>query len=213
MDGAGSLGYEPGAVCQTWGERGYGRNGHTSNQITDQWARRRLPFMNVSRVNQGSHAQLQGPDSSGDELDPDLHDDFLGENMVLSFYPLKRSLANYFLQASQMFEKSLKGIYDPELHWTSDLRSRAGFKSTISGDGSPFTFSGHKATDAVTDLLIQNGVSQTALWRDTIMTYHFEIAASTGNRSSAFIWGTAQIERVSSPQARVMLQCRLVLFV
>lgn len=105
-------------------------------------------------------------------------------------------------QTSYLFSEVLGSLYQPEKHWTSVLRRRAGI-SPFSTDGrasASFTFAGREASVKIAEFLHEQSPSckTTELWKKRACppNFHFDIAVTPGDEQSAFEWTCAHIERV-----------------
>ena len=103
-----------------------------------------------------------------------------------------------FIKTSQLLEQQLGNAYNPNVHWTSIMRSRAGFGpfESSSLDHAPFTFTRKNTADTFTDFLSHIGFSNARLWKEFPPTYHIEVAATAGDVFAPFVWSVPQFERV-----------------
>ncbi|KAM3089563.1 hypothetical protein ACMFMG_001147 [Clarireedia jacksonii] len=145
---------------------------------------RRAPLMNI--------IDIDLPDTDGygqprnawklcnipEEFDPYLHLQYMGECLT-----------------STVLSACLNGQYHPKLHWTSPLRTRAGYPYTPYNEyKSPFTIANPLSSQAMTEFLIKTGQEIALNWRGRVPTYHIELAVSSGERSSSFVWDGSQLE-------------------
>jgi len=103
------------------------------------------------------------------------------------------------LETSKFLQEQLGKFYDPETHWTSGMRNRAGY-TAFSGTRfthSSFTISTADCTEALTTFLVKNQYLNARSWKGRSLTYHVEVAATIGNAQSPFALRVAQFERVS----------------
>jgi hypothetical protein len=106
--------------------------------------------------------------------------------------------AKTIFQMSRLLEQQLGKAYDPNIHWTSIMRSRAGygpFKAS-SLENAAFTFTGRDTAETFTDFLTHIGYLNARLWKGFPPTYHIEVAATAGNVFAPFVWSVPQFERV-----------------
>jgi hypothetical protein len=99
---------------------------------------------------------------------------------------------------SRLLEQQLGKAYDPNINWTSIMRSRAGhgpFKAS-SLENAAFTFTRRDTAETFTHFLIHIGYLNAALWKRLPPTYHIEVAATAGNVFAPFVWSVPQFERV-----------------
>jgi hypothetical protein len=118
------------------------------------------------------------------------------------------------IQTNQYFKKALGSLYSPHEHWTSSLRTYAGFPDpaidvtarskdadpeslTPSVDISAFTFVQHLLCREMTTILLNHGYKDAALWMKTPPSYHFEVAVSAEGGKESFVIDVSTIERVS----------------
>lgn len=92
------------------------------------------------------------------------------------------------------------GGYNPAVHWTSNLRVRAGLRPCSVGgdqdkDMSPFTTLDQRTSQSVTDFLVRLGHREAAGWRDSGPHYHIEVAVSNKGESSPFVWSLSSFRR------------------
>jgi hypothetical protein len=90
---------------------------------------------------------------------------------------------------SRLLEQQLGKAYDPKIHWTSIMKSRAGhgpFKGS-SLENAAFTFTGKDTAETFTDFLVHTGYLNARLWKGFPPTYHIEVAATAGNVSAPFV--------------------------
>jgi hypothetical protein len=101
-------------------------------------------------------------------------------------------------ETSKFLQEQLGKCYNPETHWTSGMRNRAGY-TTFSGSRlthSAFTISTADCTEALTTFLVKNQYLNARSWQERSLTYHMEVAATIGNAQSCFALRVAQFERV-----------------
>ena len=103
---------------------------------------------------------------------------------------------------SKVFQVYLGQAYNPERDWTSELRSRSGYKPFKGSTGcAAFTMRNPKILDQMTAFVIEYGQSQAPNWeknlRANLPTYHVELAVSAGGKASPFVINSSQIEKVS----------------
>lgn len=97
-----------------------------------------------------------------------------------------------------MFEKHLGDAYSPEIQWTSNLRSRAGYKPYEYGDKYVSTFNIKDNTGAFARFLDGSGYKKAARWRNH-PTFHIEvIATEEGLEDCQFYLDPNQVQKVSS---------------
>ncbi|KAF2178732.1 hypothetical protein K469DRAFT_642268 [Zopfia rhizophila CBS 207.26] len=137
----------------------------------------RLPFSTLKREDEFSPNDLS-LDSAVDDVDQNTQ--YLGELML-----------------SQYFEKYLGRLYDPILHWTSLLRTRAGHRPFInSEDHASFTLIGKMVSSRITDILATNGYKDAISGQLGTPVYHFEVAVNPDDRSTSFDLRLSQLERM-----------------
>lgn len=93
--------------------------------------------------------------------------------------------------------------YDPVLHWTSNLRVRAGLVTTLnpwSSDPnvSPFTFTDPRSSKGITAFLRSLGLAKGNAWVECSPRFHVEVAVSCQEWDSPFVWSLSTLKRVSS---------------
>jgi hypothetical protein len=106
--------------------------------------------------------------------------------------------AKTIFQMSRLLEQQLGKAYNPNIHWTSVMRSRAGhgsFKASAL-ENAAFTFTGRDTAEIFTDFLAHIGYLNARLWKGFPPTYHIEVAATAGNVLAPFVWSVPQFERV-----------------
>ncbi|XTI91300.1 hypothetical protein V2W45_716603 [Cenococcum geophilum] len=100
------------------------------------------------------------------------------------------------LMADIFFKNHLTPVYDPETHWTSSLRRRAGYAPFSNGKNtSAFELSGD-ASAHFSSILESQGQLEAASWRVTKPTYHFEIGVTAGDRREPFSLRISDLERI-----------------
>lgn len=150
-------------------------------------------------------------DEDGDKnnaIDQRLRMQFIGERIVSLTCPLHATHNNRITQLSRVFRKNVGELYQPDLHWTSALRTRAGYAEYVpeyGGQASPFTLSGKGVSNAVMDFLENSAALQVAQWRTSTPTYHFELALSVGSGVETFEWTTSQLDRVICVRLKLMM--------
>ncbi|KAH7401306.1 hypothetical protein BKA66DRAFT_564959 [Pyrenochaeta sp. MPI-SDFR-AT-0127] len=148
---------------------------------------RRLPLLSFGCADlelAENPIDAQGLYVMGQDMDPSRHLEYFGERLV-----------------SEMFKSKLADAYDPTLHWTSDLRLRAGVSPCSEDeDASPFTLADPKASNGISRLLSQLGHEKAVFWHAASPSYHVEIAISGVDRSAPFVWSTAQLKRIQKHQ-------------
>jgi hypothetical protein len=91
--------------------------------------------------------------------------------------------------------------YNPEMHWTSSLRRKAGlspFKGN-ENEASTFTLTGKNCSRAFTRMLERMGHSHNTSDQDnSIPTYHVEVVTTEGDLMSEFSLEPFQVHKVSS---------------
>jgi hypothetical protein len=102
---------------------------------------------------------------------------------------------------SQYFQSHLGPNYEPNTHWTSRLRTRAGNASLDDQtDHASFTFAGEVVSSQITQILARYGYPEATSGRLLTPTYHFEVAVTLDDQSDSFHLHIAQFERVSAIQ-------------
>ncbi|KAI1094358.1 hypothetical protein F5B19DRAFT_490478 [Rostrohypoxylon terebratum] len=146
---------------------------------------RRVPPMDIRNV----HTKLPedpinplGVFLEGAHMDPGRHLEYLGQCMT-----------SHFLKGR------IGGTYNPIDHWTNDLRNRAGLPTFVERDVSPFTIKDEAASQDMTKFLVSIG-HQHLQWNNSPPTYHLEIAVSSGDMDSAFVWSSSQLRRMQKFQ-------------
>lgn len=92
--------------------------------------------------------------------------------------------------------------YDPVIHWTSNLRVRAGLVSPLNlwnsdPDISPFTFTNQRSSKGMTTFLRSLGLVKGNDWVEWRPRYHIEVAVSCQEWDSPFVWSLSKLKRVS----------------
>ena len=143
----------------------------------------RLPLLNFTEVGfQRPLGPIQGEFLAMQTLDPFRHLEFYGQLLV-----------------SEMFKVQFGGIYDPEVHWTSNLRTRAGIPPLKKiTDESPFTFADNWIATETLLYLLDLGLTTL---RSSPPTFHIETAVCGGHGDDPFVWSADQVNRVSQPHA------------
>ncbi|OCK90529.1 uncharacterized protein K441DRAFT_578728 [Cenococcum geophilum 1.58] len=101
------------------------------------------------------------------------------------------------LMASEFFAKHLGALYDPSVHWTSLLSTRAGYlPSSVSKNHASFTFNEGDISPHIAALLAVQDYHEAGLGILGEPNYHFEVAVTTGGRSAPFPLSLSQIERI-----------------
>lgn len=133
---------------------------------------------------------IQGEYVAMQTLDPFRHLEFYGQRLV-----------------SELFKDQLRGFYDPEIHWTSILRTRAGLTmlDDITGT-SPFTFADRQIATEMLSFLKYLGREVPRSWEWQPPTFHIETAVCGGHGNDPFIWSADQVNRVSQLHAILMDQ-------
>lgn len=105
---------------------------------------------------------------------------------------------------SQYFEEQLSH-YDPNVHWTSPLRTRAGYKSFGNcNDSAAFTFMEKNISSQITEILALKGHMDAISGKLNGPVYHVEVVVNPDRRSTSFPLRLSQLERVrSSPKYEV----------
>lgn len=75
--------------------------------------------------------------------------------------------------------------YVPNLHWTSRLRSKAGYGLYESNDVAQSTFTIEDNFRKFTEMLIGGGYKTACAWRKC-PTYYIEVNTSVGDKHSSF---------------------------
>ncbi|PSN64192.1 hypothetical protein BS50DRAFT_648118 [Corynespora cassiicola Philippines] len=146
---------------------------------------RRLPFVRFSRVDIGlpeNPIDAEGVFLVGQDMDPARHLEYYGQQL-----------------ASQMLKQKLPDAYDPEVHWTSELRQ--GPSAPVfpnNSDTSPFTLADPNASKEMSKLLLRLGNVRVMHWQNEFPIYHIEIAVSGEPRSDSFMWSTSQLKRIQT---------------
>jgi len=97
---------------------------------------------------------------------------------------------------------SLNSEYDPEQHWTSKHRSRAGYSKYRETKLPAATFTFPDPQCIFTYTLVRGGYNEAGRWNANPPTYHVEVKASPDGRSSDFHLDNVQFERVRMPDDR-----------
>ncbi|KAI1426993.1 hypothetical protein F5Y12DRAFT_793314 [Xylaria sp. FL1777] len=147
---------------------------------------RRAPIMRRVELNVGhiDDGYLEPRDSYfisavSEDLDPHSYLEYYGQVLV-----------------DNMLEQKV-ARYESEVHWTSPLRTRAGLPyKTYSRHTSPFTIYNPLPSQAMTQFLIESGHTVARQWIGRVPVFHIEIAVSTGESASSFVWGTSQLRRI-----------------
>lgn len=140
-------------------------------------------------------------DTLGKRLDPNSNLKFLGEKLVRCYrlqlgVNLKGFTDRRFSKVSSLFQRELRKYYDPVLHWTSQLRTRAGLPEFLENTHhASFTMSGPVITGKVTELLTKRGWKGLAQG-STRRIYHFDVGVSAGGLDDKFEWSTSQLRMV-----------------
>lgn len=87
--------------------------------------------------------------------------------------------------------------YDANYHWTSKLRSMAGFKSYDEAEDTNATFTFRDKTGILTSYLVEIGFEAAEDWGHS-PTYHIEVKGTKGPLSTPFQITPAEFERVST---------------
>lgn len=98
-----------------------------------------------------------------------------------------------------MLEIALGGFFEPEQHWTSPRRERAGQGlSCFSGnEESHATFTIPDQKGIVTRYLIEIGCDEAREWLSSPPVYHLEVKGSKHGLGSRFAMSNGQLRRVS----------------
>lgn len=97
---------------------------------------------------------------------------------------------------------SLNSKYDPEQHWTSKHRSRAGYSEYRETEPPAATFTFPDPQCIFTYTLALGGYNEANRWNASPPTYHVEVKASSDGRLSDFHLDNVQFERVRMPDDR-----------
>ncbi|KAI0902598.1 hypothetical protein F4806DRAFT_491069 [Annulohypoxylon nitens] len=154
---------------------------HTEKDAKSTNPDRRVPPMNIRNVYTKLPEDPINPIGvflEGAHMDPGRHLEYLGQCMT-----------------SQFLKGLISGIYDPLDHWTSDLRIRAGLPSFVEKGVSPFTIKDKSASQDMTNFLVSIG-HERLKWNEVSPAYHLEIAVSSGDVDSPFIWSSSQLRRM-----------------
>jgi hypothetical protein len=87
--------------------------------------------------------------------------------------------------------------YVPGIHWTSRLRSKAGYGLYESADIAQSTFTIEDTLGKFTELLVDRGYKPAGAWRKC-PTYYIEVNTSEGDRHSSFCLDPHQVNKVST---------------
>lgn len=99
---------------------------------------------------------------------------------------------------SQYFQQHIGTKYNPNLHWTSRLRARAGHDAFDDRDScASFTFAEHAISARITELLAMCGEADAISGCFDHPVYHFDIAVMLNEDSTSFHLNIAQLDRVS----------------
>lgn len=147
----------------------------------------RLPLLNFTEVGfQRPLGPIQGEYLAIQTLDPFRHLEFYGQLLV-----------------SEFFKAQFRGTYDPQVHWTSNLRTRAGIPLLKDiTDESPFTLADNQIATEMLWFLIDLGLTTL---RSSPPTFHIETAVCGGHGNDPFVWSADQVIRVS--QLHAILPC------
>ncbi|PMD64854.1 uncharacterized protein K444DRAFT_554213 [Hyaloscypha bicolor E] len=152
---------------------------------------RSLPFMDFTKVN-SQKLHFNGITDRGDNC------------AITTRATLIEILYLGELITSNLFQNALGKQYDPEIHWTSLLRHRAGYKPFTgdTGTSASFTISDRRTAQKVAEFLTESGYWAAVCWKDPMNsltgppTFHFDIAVTPGDEKSTFSWDTSQLERM-----------------
>jgi len=98
------------------------------------------------------------------------------------------------------FTKHAELKYDPEIHWTNSLRSRACFPPFSTTLDMPVFHLTAASAEFLSSLLAEKGHRDAPSWKVTKPEYHFETAITSRGRDHPFLLPVPQLERVSGFQ-------------
>ncbi|OAL50739.1 hypothetical protein IQ07DRAFT_680093 [Pyrenochaeta sp. DS3sAY3a] len=91
------------------------------------------------------------------------------------------------LMMSEFFRKHVGTMYNPNVHWTSALRTREGHEQfNGQNDHSSFTFADPATSSQITDILRKNGDQDATSGRLRNPVYHFEVAVIPREQNALF---------------------------
>lgn len=100
---------------------------------------------------------------------------------------------------SQYFQQHLGSLYKPTAHWTSSLRSRAGYAHFADSlETGSFTFSGKDVSSKIAQILACHGIPEGTSQSEVVPTVHFDIAITPNEGNGSFYLHLSQFERVST---------------
>lgn len=98
---------------------------------------------------------------------------------------------------SRLLEEHLGAAYNPDVNWTSSLRSKAGFTPFSEDDDLDVsTFTILDTAGQFSGFLARHGFKKAASWRP-FPTYHIEVIPSEGNLNERFCVDPAQVYKAS----------------
>ncbi|RFU27993.1 hypothetical protein B7463_g8347, partial [Scytalidium lignicola] len=108
------------------------------------------------------------------------------------------------LFVAKFLEREFPNFYNPDVHWTSPLRSRARYSNYKSRDDSEATFTLRHAA-IFTEFLVKYGYDQAKHWSNTSIIYHLEVQTTKGDCNASF-----QIRQKSFDIARAISKKKVV---
>jgi hypothetical protein len=94
--------------------------------------------------------------------------------------------------------------FNPEEHWTSSRRTRAGIAPPANCDSSSaFTIRDTQGT--WTEIVARSGYPEAGAWRSRPPTWHIEVKTTRGPLAEEFTLSAAQFDKASSPKPQTPL--------
>ncbi|KAF2396452.1 hypothetical protein EJ06DRAFT_240603 [Trichodelitschia bisporula] len=98
------------------------------------------------------------------------------------------------LSVSKLFESYLGGTYDPNVHWTSPLRGKAGHMPYENCGAGASTFTISSQGEMFTKFLAKRGFLRAASWT-TAPAYHIHVVSTYKGLQSTFLLDPTQVEK------------------